>query len=126
MGGKRTDRLASQLMREIADILRKKLSDPRLTWVSVTHAEVSKDMMEAKVFVQTLEEGEKQEEALSVLRHATGYIKGELGRRLNWRTIPNLQFKVDDEFEKNRKVLEIIDKLALERDENDGRTETGS
>lgn len=123
MGGKRTDRLASQLMREVSEIMRKKMTDPRLAWISVIHAEVSKDMMEAKIFVQTLAEGEKQVEALATLKHATGFIKGELGRRLNWRTIPNLQFKLDDELEKREKILRVLDQLAAEREKNNGGTE---
>lgn len=126
MGPKRTDRLASQLMREVAHILREKLTDPRLQWISVTHAEVAKDMMDAKVFIQTLKDGDEQEEALNTLRHATGYIKGELGRRLNWRVVPNLIFKLDKEMAQGTKVLEIMDQLAIERDESDGGTEAGA
>lgn len=124
MGGKRTDRLASQLMREVSDILRKKLSDPRLTWVSVTHAEVSKDMLEAKILIQTLAQGQEQVDALNTLKHATGFIKGELGRRLNWRSIPNIRFEIDDKYEKNQKILKVLDQIASERETNHGGTET--
>jgi ribosome-binding factor A len=121
---KRVDRLASQLVREIADILRREISDPRLGWVTITRAEVSPDMHEARVFVRTLDDGEKLEEVLTALRHAAGYIRKELGQRLEWRILPELHFQADTAAEQTEKVLRLIEEVSRERRSADGGTET--
>ncbi|MCK5242760.1 30S ribosome-binding factor RbfA [bacterium] len=123
MKAKRTDRLASQIIREISEILQRKLSDPRLQWVTLTRAEVSPNMREAKIFVRTLEIGKKEEQTLEALRHATGFIRRELGHRLAWRVIPEVVFRMDKEAEQTEKVLRIISELSHERSAKDGGTE---
>lgn len=126
MKAKRTDRLASQIVREISDILRRKLSDPRLQWVTITQAEVSPDMREAKIFIRTLESGKKEEQTLEALQHAVGFIRHELGNRLAWRVIPKLHIHMDKQAEQTEKVLCLISELSQERDLEDGGTETGT
>jgi len=126
MKAKRTERLASQIIREISEILRRKLSDPRLQWVTFTRAEVLPDMREAKIFVRTLESGEKQEQTFSALQHAAGFIRRELGHRLEWRVIPELNFQLDKETEQTEKVLRMISELSRGRSSADGGTETGA
>jgi ribosome-binding factor A len=128
MKSKRTDRLASQIVREIADILMRKLSDPRLHWVSVARADVSPDMREAKVFIRTLEDGEKRDQVLEALKHAEGFIRWELGKRLEWRVIPVIHFLLDTEMEKTENVLKIIEHLHIDDEgkSSNGGTEAGA
>jgi ribosome-binding factor A len=123
MKAKRTDRLASQLLREVSEILQRKLSDPRLQWVTLTRAEVSPNMREAKMYIRTLERGEKEEHTMEALRHAAGFIRRELGQRLAWRVIPEVEFAMDKEAEQTENVLRIITELSNERSTEDGGTE---
>ncbi len=123
---KRTDRLASQIVREIADILRRKLSDPRLQWVTLTRADVSPDLRNAKIYILTLDTGEHREQTLTALRNAAGFIRRELGRRLKWRVMPELVFVVDAESERTEKILNKISALKKERSTSDGGTEAGA
>jgi len=114
MSSKRLDRLSSQLVREVADILLRKVSDPRVGWVTVTRATISPDLQMAKVFVTTLEGGEKREQAMSALKHAEGYIRHELGERLQLRVTPQVQFLLDEDQEKAARVFKILDELKHE------------
>lgn len=123
---KRTDRLASQIVREIADILRRKLSDPRLQWVTLTRADVSPDLRDAKIYTLTLDTGERREQTLTALRNASGFIRRELGRRLEWRVMPELVFVVDEESEQTERILNKISALRQERSTPDGGTEAGA
>ncbi|MCD4813146.1 30S ribosome-binding factor RbfA [bacterium] len=126
MKAKRTDRLASQVIREISDIIRRKLSDPRLEWVTITRVDVSPDMRDTKIFIRTLDSGEKQESTFEALRHASGFIKRELGNRLKWRVVPNLSFFRDEQAEQTENVLRIITELNQGGKTPDGGTEAGT
>lgn len=126
MKAKRTDRLASQIVREVSDILRRKLSDPRLEWVTITRADVSPDMRDTKIFIRTLNSGDAQESTFEALRHASGYIKRELGNRLNWRVLPNLSFHTDEHAEQTENVLRILTELNEGGETPDGGAEAGA
>lgn len=105
MKPKRIDRLASQLVREISDILLRKLSDPRLSWVTITRAAITPDLREAKVYILTLAGGDQRAQTLEGLAHAAGFIRHELGRRVEWRVLPELRFLVDEEAERTEQLL---------------------
>ncbi len=114
MNPKRLERVGSQLVREISDLLLRKIADPRLRWVTVTRVRLTPDLREARVFIRTLENGAQCAEALEALGHAKGYLRRELGSRLELRIIPDLQFFADDEMERTERVLKLIDELEKE------------
>ena len=114
MGSKRLDRLSSQLVREVSDILRRKIADPRLGWVTITRATITPDLQHAKIFITTLEGGEKRGQALAALKHAEGYIRHELGRRLELRVTPDVHFVMDEDQEKAERVNKILEDLRHE------------
>ena len=108
----RPERVAHLMRRELADILRNKLRDPRLSqWVSVTDVEVTEDLSFAKVFVSILPEGEERELALELLQGAAGYIRRELAPRLGLRDVPDLRFKLDSSIERGARVEELLKKI---------------
>lgn len=117
MGSKRLDRLSSQLVREVSDILRRKISDPRVGWVTVTRATITPDLQAAKIFITTLEGGEKREQALAALKHAEGFVRHELGRRLELRVTPEVRFLLDEEQERAERVYKILDEIKHEERE---------
>lgn len=115
MSSKRVERMASQLVRELSDILRRQISDPRLSWVTVTRAEITPDLQEATAFIRTLEPGEPERQALEALRHAEGFIRRELGRRLEIRVTPSIHFRPDQAAQSAENVLRILEQLQGEK-----------
>lgn len=113
----RLQRLASQLVREISDILRRELKDPRIGFATVTRAVVSKDGRHAKVFVSVLGKEKEKKLTFAALRHARGFVQGELARRLQLRQMPELRFVRDDSVDRTIQVSEILARLRRDRGE---------
>ncbi|HLB95026.1 MAG TPA: 30S ribosome-binding factor RbfA [Nitrospiria bacterium] len=112
LGYKRTERLNDQIRMEIADILMTKVKDPRVGFVTVTSVEVSPDLRYAKVFVSILAALAPSEKTMEGLTKAAPFIRGELGRRLHIRYIPELTFQLDRSAEETDRVLKLLDKIA--------------
>jgi ribosome-binding factor A len=113
-GYKRSDRVGDAIKIEVADILSRKIRDPRIGFATVTGVEVTMDLREAKVFVSVLEEGAERGKALKGLESASGYIRGELGRRLKLRRVPSLSFHLDDSAERAAHLYEVLEKIKRE------------
>ncbi|MBL8037565.1 MAG: 30S ribosome-binding factor RbfA [Nitrospira sp.] len=92
---KRADRVADQIRMEVADILMRKIKDPRVHDVTVTDVELTGDLRIAHVFVTTMERGEGEREVFAGLSKASGFVRAELGRRLSLRYLPDIIFKKD-------------------------------
>ncbi len=120
MGNKRLERIESQLVREISDILRRKIADPRLGWVTVTRAHITPDLQLARIYVTTLEGGDKRAAALEALQHAESYVRRELGLRLEWRVTPQVRFLVDDRQEQVERVYQILEDLKRKEGQEHG------
>ena len=95
MSYQRTDRLAEEIQREVDEIIRHELHDPRIegTW-SITRVEVTRDLRYAKCHVSVLED-EKRAPLLAALKNAGGYIRRVLGRNMRLRYTPELLFEDD-------------------------------
>lgn len=128
---KRTERVGDLIKGEIADIILRKIKDPRIGSITVTAVAVSEDLRHAKVFVSILGEGagrragagtskeatekEATEKAtLAGLSSAAGFIRGELGKRLRLRYIPTLSFQRDRSLERAAVVYELMEGLKEE------------
>ena len=109
----RINRVQEQLLRELSDIVQK-LKDPRVRLVTVVDTEVSKDLRHAKMFVSVLGEPAEQEEALSVLQQARGFLRREVAQRLRLRVAPEIHVEYDDTSERAARVTALIDGLGLE------------
>ncbi len=106
----RTRRIGEQLQRELAQLIRDEIKDPRLGMVTVMDVEVSRDLSHAKVFVTVLSADEEQRAAsVAILNEAAGMLRGLLGRRLRLRTIPQLHFLYDQSIEKGAELSALID-----------------
>ncbi len=109
----RPERVAQMIRREIADILERRLRDPRLAGlVSVTDVEVTNDLSLARVYVSVLERGPAREQALSALASAAGFVRAELAPRLDLREVPEIRFVHDESIERGARVEELLKKLA--------------
>ena len=114
---RRIDRLGDQIREEIADIIARKLKDPRVGFVTVTAVYVSEDLRHAKVFVSIYGDEKTQAETMKGLNSAAGFVKGEIGRRIKIKFTPDIVFKQDTSLEKAAHVLDILDHIKKEEDE---------
>ncbi len=116
MAYKRADRVADQIRMEVADILMRKIKDPRVHSVTVTGVEVTPDLRIAHVFVTTMETEEAEREIFAGLSKASGFVRAELGRRLTLRYLPEVIFKKDVSGLRGNRVLQLLDALHAEAD----------
>src|SRR6266849_9700676 len=128
-GHKRTDRVGDQIRMEIAEILMRRLKDPRVGFVTVTAVDVTADLKQAWVYVTVLQQGAQEAETLGALSRAEGFIRGELGRRLTLRYVPALKFVKDTSIDRVTRVLNLLDEVrpkpAESRDESAGSKDRG-
>ncbi|MBI2899514.1 MAG: 30S ribosome-binding factor RbfA [Planctomycetes bacterium] len=119
----RREKLGSEIVRVTAEILGREMRDPRLGFVSITKAEVSADMRYAKIFVSVYGEEKRKKLSMAALRHATGFVQKELGRRIRMRSFPEVSFVLDESIDKAFKISKIIDEVAAERRAREGGKE---
>lgn len=120
--GRRVERLASLMRREISALLSGGVRDARVHqgMVSVTRVEVAGDLQHGKVFVSVFGSEEQQRQAIEGLKAATPYVRGELGRRLRLRRMPELIFVLDRGLERGTAVLGLLQELERERLRREG------
>jgi ribosome-binding factor A len=115
----RSDRLASQVQRELASLVRNNLKDPRLSAPTILEVQVSRDLSQARVFFSVLDPDDA-EQSLHALRHASGYLQREVGKVLKSRITPKLVFIYDDSDIRGRTMSELIDSVIARDNSNSG------
>ncbi len=108
MPSKRLARLNEQLKREISQLLRTDVRDPRVGMVSVTGVEVVADLAVARVFVRVMGTDAERAESLEGLQAAAPFLRRTLGRELHVRKMPELRFQEDRSLERARRIEEIL------------------
>ena len=118
MASNRIGRINEEIQKELASLIRN-LKDPRVqdTMISITHVETTPDLRWAKVYVSFLQE-DRANDALKGLKSAGGYLRRELGRALNLRYTPELNWALDDSITYGAKMLKLINSLEVNKDEN--------
>ncbi|MBI4538321.1 MAG: 30S ribosome-binding factor RbfA [Gemmatimonadetes bacterium] len=116
MAKNRIPRLNEQFKREISEILRREVRDPRVgAPPTVAAVEVSHDLWSARVYVRVLGDEATQRQALEGLQSAAPFIRRELGRALHIRRIPELRFQLDRSLEHARRIEELLTQVLPER-----------
>jgi ribosome-binding factor A len=110
----RPERIQELIKEDVSRIIREKVSDPRIGFVSVTSVEITPDLKEAKIFVSVLGNKEERDKSLEGLRSATSFIRGQLGKTLQLRFVPEINFVYDKSIERGSRVLAIMGKLERE------------
>ena len=105
----RHQRLGTQIMRTLSELLRFETKDPRLQGVSLTAVDLSRDLSIAKVYFSLLSPDGSPESALEGLEKASGFLRGRLGNEIKVRHVPELRFVHDDSAEHGMKISELID-----------------
>lgn len=104
----RTRRVAEEMKREIANIIKEDIKDPRVGFVTVTGVEVTPDFRYAKVFVSVYGSDVEINQALEGLEKASGFIRKEIGNRIKLRYTPELSFRFDESIRHGAKIAEIL------------------
>lgn len=104
----RTARIA-EVIREVAsETILFKMSDPRISMVTVLRADVSGDLQHAKVYVSVMGDEEHQKETLYALNGAAGFVQSQLADRMNTRFLPVLTFVLDQGVKKSLEISKLI------------------
>ncbi|HSA61822.1 MAG TPA: 30S ribosome-binding factor RbfA [Nitrospiraceae bacterium] len=114
---KRADRVADQIRMEVADILMRKIKDPRVRSVTVTDVELTADLRIAHIFVTTMEKEQAERDVFAGLSKASGFVRAELGRRLTLRYLPEIIFKKDVSGPRGDRVLQLLDELHVDAEQ---------
>lgn len=119
MASNRIGRINEEIQRELSDLLRE-LKDPRVhrTMLSITRVETTPDLRYAKIYVSLLDK-EYTKETLAGLKSSAGYLRRELGRSLQLRYTPELQWQPDDSITQGAHILELLSKLDIPEDSDD-------
>src|SRR5687767_4406832 len=118
---RRTERVGSTIQQELAQIMMRELTDPRLAehMISITRVKVSPDISIADVYVTVMGTPGQQTAALNALKHSAGLMRTKLTKQLALRVAPFLKFHIDENLKKELAVLDLIDKAAKETAELD-------
>jgi ribosome-binding factor A len=111
----RAARLADQIQRDLSELIRLEVKDPRVGMVTITGVEVSRDLSHARVYVSSLAGEEAMQDSLRALQHAAGFLRSRLAHALTSRTVPALQFVYDASVERGARLSRLIDD-ALKQD----------
>ena len=121
----RTDRIADQMQRDLAELIRSSLNDPRLGMITVNQVTVARDLGYSDVYVTLLTaedldaDAEEVKTTIDILNGAAGFLRSELSRMIRLRTIPQLRFHFDASVKRGRQLDQLITK-ARKKDNDQG------
>lgn len=110
----RKERVASVIVKEISNIVEHEIRDPRLGFITILSVDVSPDLKNAKVFFSCI--GDKSQ-SLQTLTRAKGFIRSALAQRLRMRCVPDLQFEIDDSYERGMEIDELFEEISSDNKE---------
>ncbi|MBQ9619745.1 MAG: 30S ribosome-binding factor RbfA [Neisseriaceae bacterium] len=110
----RTDRVREQILRELAELIRSGIKDPRLGFVTLTDAQITRDYSYADVYYTVLDDNQRQE-TQSVLDKASGFLRSELARRITLFRVPELHFIYDTSIEHGMHIDQLLHQVSQEK-----------
>ena len=125
--------MAEQLRRELADIVRDEIKDPRLGFVSFTEVRMSRDLSHAVIYCSVFNTGQdgteldsakQRNESIEVLNRAVGFIRKEIARRIRARIVPTLKFALDDSVIRGAAMDDLISEAIKNDKKNDSNNES--
>jgi ribosome-binding factor A len=112
MGSARGARIADQIQRSLAELIRTEVRDPRVGMITLTGVELSRDQSHAKVFFTVLGPASAADEALEGLGRAAGFLRSQLAHELTTRKVPELHFAYDESVERGVRLSRLIDEAV--------------
>ncbi|MCK4833538.1 MAG: 30S ribosome-binding factor RbfA [Gammaproteobacteria bacterium] len=115
----RSDRMAEQLRRELAEIIHDEIKDPRVSFLSFTEVRMSRDLSHAVVYCSVLD-AQQLHESIEILNRAAGFIRKSIGRRIRARIVPTLKFVADESIIRGAAMDDLISEaIASDRKPDD-------
>lgn len=112
MDKKRIKRIESELKKEISVMISNDIKDPRIALItSITDIELTDDLQSAKIYISVLGSDKEKCDTIDGLQSSIGYIKRELGKRMNLRHIPQLKIILDDNIEEAMRIEKLISEV---------------
>jgi ribosome-binding factor A len=108
MSFQRSERVGDLLVELIAELLGKEIRDPRVRAVTITAAKVTKDLRHARIYFNLLGGREDKSEVLAGLESATGFIRSKIGKQLNLRFVPTLEFLYDETPDEAQRIEDLL------------------
>lgn len=108
----RRGRIADQIQRDLAELIRTEVKDPRVGLVTLTEVALSSDQRHARVFFTVLGDEAQAKLAEQGLRHAAGYLRARLAEVIKLRLIPELQFTYDESVARGARLSKLIDEAV--------------
>jgi ribosome-binding factor A len=109
----RAGRLRDYLLREVSELIRSKIRDPRVGQITVTDVDVSLDGSFARVYFTRLGEDHDKELLEKILNNAQGFVRSQIAKNLNMRVMPNIAFKYDDTLEQGDRISRLLSAANL-------------
>ncbi|RKD75334.1 ribosome-binding factor A [Sinobaca qinghaiensis] len=116
MSNIRANRVGEQMKKELASMFTRDLKDPRIEFITVTGVDVTGDLQQAKVFITVLGDDEKKNDALQALTKAKGYIRSEIGKRIQLRKTPEIMFEFDESIDYGNRIESLLREIHHEDD----------
>ncbi len=113
----RSRRVADEIQRELAEIIRLELKDPRVGLITITGVEVTNDLEHARIFITSMSAkptATSHDDVLNALRRATGFLRSQLAHRMKLRIVPQLAFAYDESVERGMHLSQLIDQAIAE------------
>ena len=105
----RSKRVGQQVQKELMELIRKEVKDPRIGLISLTDVEMSKDLGFADIYVSAFGDGDEAATASDILNEASGYLRHLLGKEMRLRVIPQLRFHADNSIADGMRMSKVID-----------------
>ena len=113
-GFARQDRVQEQIMRDLADLTRTGLKDPRAGFITITEVELTRDYSHATVWYTVMDE-KTREVTAEALDNAKGHLRSELAKRIKVFKTPELHFEYDESIERGMNISSLIDQANSEK-----------
>jgi ribosome-binding factor A len=108
MDYQRSDRVGDLLVELISELLRKEIRDPRLSAVTITAAKVSKDLRHARIYFNFFGGLESKKKVLAGLVSATGFMRSKIGKQLQLRFVPTIEFFYDETQDEAQRIEDLL------------------
>ena len=115
MNKKRLSRIAEEIKRVVSQLIQREIKDPRISpLTSITKVEVTNDLSYAKIYISVMGNDEDKENTLTGLKSAKGFIRREIGNRIDLRHAPEPVFYLDESIEQSLYISKLIDEVNRE------------
>lgn len=125
MNEKRINRISEEVKKVVSDLIQNEIKDPRISGMpSVNKVSVTKDLRFAKIYISVLGSEEDKASTIEGLQSAKGFVRKEIGNRIDLRHVPEPLFELDESIEKAlymTKLIEEVNRNSREASENDDK-----